>query len=103
MAAPIGTPVGAIDLRGNTGGFTLGGLHTSLSAEVLNVGGEPIPGLFAAGRATAGLAAWGYASGISLGDGSFYGRRAGRAAANSLTAPSPRGHALCVSLFSCFL
>ena len=29
----------------------------------------------------AGLAAWGYASGISLGDGSFYGRRAGRSAA----------------------
>jgi 3-oxo-5alpha-steroid 4-dehydrogenase len=80
---PIGSPVGAIDLRGNTGGFTLGGLHTSLCAEVLNVSGEPIPGLFAAGRATAGLAAWGYASGISLGDGSFYGRRAGRAAANA--------------------
>jgi 3-oxo-5alpha-steroid 4-dehydrogenase len=81
---PIGTPVGAIDLRGNTGGFTLGGLHTTLSAEVLHVSGEPIPGLFAAGRATAGLAAWGYASGISLGDGSFYGRRAGRAAAAAL-------------------
>jgi 3-oxo-5alpha-steroid 4-dehydrogenase len=80
---PIGTPVGAIDLRGNTGGFTLGGLHTTLSAEVLHVSGEPIPGLFAAGRAAAGLAAWGYASGISLGDGSFYGRRAGRAAAAS--------------------
>jgi 3-oxo-5alpha-steroid 4-dehydrogenase len=80
---PIGTPVGAIDLRGNTGGFTLGGLHTTLSAEVLHVSGEPIPGLFAAGRATAGLAAWGYASGISLGDGSFYGRRAGRAVAAS--------------------
>ena len=29
---PIGTPVGAIDLRGSTGGFTLGGLHTSLAA-----------------------------------------------------------------------
>ena len=42
---------------------------------------KPIPGLFAAGRSTAGLAAWGYASGVSLGDGSFYGRRAGRAAA----------------------
>ena len=54
-----------------------------LSAEVLDVSGEPIPGLFAAGRGTAGLAACGYASGISLGDGSFYGRRAGRAAANS--------------------
>lgn len=78
---PIGTPVGAIDLRDNTGGFTLGGLHTTLAAEVLHVSGEPIPGLFAAGRATAGLAAWGYASGISLGDGSFYGRRAGRSAA----------------------
>jgi len=70
---PIGTPVGAIDLRASTGGFTLGGLHTSLSAEVLNVDGDP----------TAGLAAWGYASGISLGDGSFYGRRAGRAAATA--------------------
>src|SRR4051812_39558720 len=78
---PIGSPVGAIDLRESTGGFTLGGLQTSLDAEVLHVSGEPIPGLYAAGRATAGLAAWGYASGISLGDGSFYGRRAGRTAA----------------------
>lgn len=78
---PIGSPVGAIDLRESTGGFTLGGLRTSLDAEVLHVNGEPIPGLFAAGRSTAGLAAWGYASGISLGDGSFYGRRAGRSAA----------------------
>ena len=79
---PIGTPVGAIDLRASCGGFTLGGLMTSLDGEVLHVNGEPIPGLFAAGRCTAGLAAWGYASGVSLGDGSFYGRRAGRAAAN---------------------
>ena len=78
---PIGSPVGAIDLRENTGGFTLGGLATTLDAEVLHVSGEPIPGLFAAGRSTAGLAAWGYASGVSLGDGSFYGRRAGRSAA----------------------
>jgi 3-oxo-5alpha-steroid 4-dehydrogenase len=78
---PIGSPVGAIDLRESTGGFTLGGLQTTLDAEVLHVSGEPIPGLYAAGRSTAGLAAWGYASGISLGDGSFYGRRAGRAAA----------------------
>jgi 3-oxo-5alpha-steroid 4-dehydrogenase len=78
---PIAPPVGAIDLRGSTGGFTLGGLKTTLDAEVLHVCGEPIPGLYAAGRCTAGLAAWGYASGISLGDGSFYGRRAGRAAA----------------------
>jgi 3-oxo-5alpha-steroid 4-dehydrogenase len=78
---PISSPVGAIDLRESTGGFTLGGLQTTLDAEALHVSGEPIPGLYAAGRCTAGLAAWGYASGISLGDGSFYGRRAGRAAA----------------------
>ena len=78
---PIGTPVGAIDLRDSTGGFTLGGLHTTLDAEVLHVSGDPIPGLFAAGRCAAGLAAWGYASGVSLGDGSFYGRRAGMSAA----------------------
>jgi 3-oxo-5alpha-steroid 4-dehydrogenase len=80
---PIGSPVGAIDLRDSTGGFTLGGLATTLDAEVLHVSGEPIPGLFAAGRAAAGLAAWGYASGVSLGDGSFYGRRAGRGAASA--------------------
>ncbi|MCV7366583.1 FAD-dependent oxidoreductase [Mycolicibacterium duvalii] len=80
---PIGSPVGAIDLRESTGGFTLGGLATTLDAEVLHVSGEPIPGLFAAGRCTAGLAAWGYASGVSLGDGSFYGRRAGHSAARA--------------------
>ena len=80
---PIGSPVGAIDLRECTGGFTLGGLATTLDAEVLHVSGDPIPGLFAAGRSAAGLAAWGYASGISLGDGSFYGRRAGRGAASA--------------------
>ena len=80
---PVGSPVGAIDLRESTGGFTLGGLHTTLDAEVLHVNGEPIPGLFAAGRCAAGVAAWGYASGVSLGDGSFYGRRAGRSAART--------------------
>lgn len=80
---PIGSPVAAIDLRESTGGFTLGGLHTTLNGEVLHVSGTAIPGLFAAGRCTAGLAAWGYASGVSLGDGSFYGRRAGRAAATA--------------------
>ncbi|MGK2868545.1 MAG: FAD-binding protein, partial [Mycobacterium sp.] len=80
---PLGSPVGAIDLRESTGGFTLGGLATTFDAEVLHVSGAPIPGLFAAGRSAAGLAAWGYASGISLGDGSFYGRRAGRSAARA--------------------
>lgn len=78
---PIGTPVAAYDLRGMTGGFTLGGLKTSINSEVLHVSGAPIPGLYAAGRCTSGVCAGGYASGASLGDGSFFGRRAGSNAA----------------------
>ncbi|MBF6347473.1 FAD-dependent oxidoreductase [Nocardia flavorosea] len=80
---PIGTPLAAYDLRNRTGGFTLGGLRTDLDSRVVHVSGEPIPGLFAAGRCTSGISAGGYVSGASLGDGSFYGRRAGRAAAGS--------------------
>lgn len=78
---PIGSPVAALDLRNCTAGFTLGGLRTTINSEVLHVSGEPIPGLFAAGRCTSGVCAGGYASGTSLGDGSFYGRRAGISAA----------------------
>ena len=61
-------------------GFTLGGLLTRPSGEVLNADGEPVPGLYAAGRTSCGLPRWGegYCSGISLGDGSFFGRLAGR-------------------------
>lgn len=33
------------------------------------------------GRSFGGIPSWGYASGTSLGDGTFFGRRAGRAAA----------------------
>ncbi|EOM74985.1 FAD-dependent oxidoreductase [Rhodococcus rhodnii] len=86
---PIGAPFAVIDLRGSTGGFTLGGLRTTLDAEVLHVSGAPIAGLFAAGRTTSGVCAGGYASGTSLGDGSFYGRRAGVAAAGSTPVAAP--------------
>ena len=61
--------------------FTLGGLHTTPDGEVLTADGDVVPGLFAAGRTAAGIAAPGYSSGISLGDGTFFGRRAGRRAA----------------------
>lgn len=61
--------------------FTLGGVRTLPTGEVLDPDGEPIPGLYAAGRTSSGLAAHGYCSGISLGDGSFFGRKAGRSAA----------------------
>jgi 3-oxo-5alpha-steroid 4-dehydrogenase len=62
------------------GGFTLGGLRTTADSEVLDVSSRVIRGLYAAGRATSGLAVHGYCSGISLGDGTFFGRRAGQAA-----------------------
>ena len=63
--------------------FTLGGLKTSTDGEVLDRAGAPITGLFAAGRCTSGLPAWGhgYSSGMSLADCTFFGRQAGRKAA----------------------
>lgn len=63
--------------------FTLGGLRTSSRAEVLDRNGQPVAGLFAAGRCTSGLPAWGhgYSSGLSLADCTFFGRQAGMGAA----------------------
>ncbi|NLR39893.1 FAD-dependent oxidoreductase [Novosphingobium sp. ERW19] len=63
--------------------FTLGGLKTSADGEVLGRSGTQIPGLYAAGRCTSGLPAWGhgYSSGLSLADCTFFGRQAGRRAA----------------------
>ena len=64
--------------------FTLGGLKTSTDSEVLDREGNPIAGLYAAGRCTSGLPAWGhgYSSGMSLADCTFFGRQAGRKAAS---------------------
>lgn len=79
---PLRAPYGLFDLRGATSGFPLGGLRTDIDGAVLDVNNEAIPGLRAAGRTTSGIAAGGYASGCSLAEGSFFGRRAGRAAAH---------------------
>ncbi len=45
--------------------------------------GAPIPGLYAAGRCACGLPRWGYgySSGMSLADCTFFGRQAGLSAA----------------------
>ncbi|HQR03556.1 MAG: FAD-dependent oxidoreductase [Proteobacteria bacterium] len=63
--------------------FTLGGLNTLPSGEVLDRIGQPIAGLYAAGRTTCGLPRWGlgYSSGTSLADCTFFGRQAGASAA----------------------
>lgn len=84
LVRPLVPPLGAIDLRVANAiyaPFTLGGLDTTVDSEVRAPDGGTVPGLYAAGRTTCGIAVRGYVSGISLGDGSFFGRRAGRAAA----------------------
>ena len=79
-------PFRALDLRRQTFPypfFTLGGLRTDLDGRVLTPEGEAITGLYAAGRVASGIPASGYNSGMSLSDCTFFGRRAGRAAAGS--------------------
>ena len=94
---PIGAPpasgIGAIDLRVDHGAiyatFALGGVVTDSDGAALDGGGRRVPGLYAVGRTAASLAAHHYASGISLGDGSFFGRRAGGHAASRGRAGRP--------------
>lgn len=62
--------------------ITLGGLRIAADAGVCGPDGATIAGLYAAGACTAHLSPCGksYASGMSLGPGSFFGRVAGRSA-----------------------
>lgn len=64
-------------------GFTLGGIRVSVDGEAMRADGSVVPGLYAAGACASNLAqdGKGYCSGTQLGEGSFFGRRAGRAAA----------------------
>jgi succinate dehydrogenase/fumarate reductase flavoprotein subunit len=86
---PLSTPpYAAIDCTAAGciyGMLTLGGLATAPTGEVLTQDGQKIVGLYAAGRNTAGLCLEGrtYASGMSLGDVTFFGRVAGRVAAGA--------------------
>ncbi len=73
--------------------MTLGGLTVDENTGgVTRPGGTVIEGLYAAGLCAVGLHSNGYISGISLSDGVFAGRRAGRAAAarKSLSVPARR-------------
>jgi 3-oxo-5alpha-steroid 4-dehydrogenase len=81
-------PWGAFDLslgHAMYAGFTVGGLATSVDGQVLREDGSVIPGLYAAGACASNIAqdGKGYASGTQLGEGSFFGRRAGAHAAAS--------------------
>ncbi|TFV57388.1 FAD-binding protein [Mycobacterium sp. PS03-16] len=65
-------------------GFTMGGLAVTVDGEVLRQDGSTVPGLYAAGACASNIAqdGKGYASGTQLGEGSFFGRRAGAHAAD---------------------
>lgn len=79
-------PWGAYDLtlgKALYAGFTLGGLRTTVDGEVQREDGSVVEGLYAAGACASNIAqdGKGYCSGTQLGEGSFFGRRAGRRAA----------------------
>jgi len=80
---PLDPPLVALDITPGRGAFlpyfTLGGLDTLPTGEVLNASGKVISGLFAAGRNACGVVrtAAGYSSGMSVGDATFSGRLAG--------------------------
>ena len=80
---PLDPPLVALDITPGRGAFlpyfTLGGLDTLPTGEVLNTSGKVIAGLFAAGRNACGVVrtAAGYSSGMSVGDATFSGRLAG--------------------------
>jgi succinate dehydrogenase/fumarate reductase flavoprotein subunit len=59
-------------------GFSLGGLATDLDAQVLRADGSVIAGLYAAGAAASNLAqgSASYASGVCLGESTYFARRA---------------------------
>ncbi len=84
---PLEPPLVALDVTPGRGAFwpyfTLGGLDTLPSGEVLTADGNVIPGLYAAGRTACGVVrrAEGYSSGMSVGDATWSGRMAGRAVA----------------------
>jgi predicted oxidoreductase len=67
---------------------SLGGLHTNLDAQVLDAGGQPMPGLYAAGEVAGfgggGLHGYRALEGTFLGGCLFSGRTAGRSAARAI-------------------
>jgi 3-oxo-5alpha-steroid 4-dehydrogenase len=70
--------------------ITLGGLRVDESTgAVRNAAGDPIPGLYAAGRAAVGIASNHYVSGLALADCIWSGRRAGASAASIATHRAP--------------
>ncbi len=79
-------PYAALDMslgKAHYVGFPLGGLRVTIDGEVVARNGGTLPGLFAVGGCASNIAqdGLGYSSGTCIGEGTFFGRRAGRKAA----------------------
>ncbi|MCV7400727.1 FAD-binding protein [Mycobacterium fragae] len=88
LAAQDNGPWAVFDLslgRAMYSGFTIGGLAVTVDGQVLREDGTVIAGLYAVGACASNIAqdGKGYASGTQLGEGSFFGRRAGSHAAQA--------------------
>ena len=81
-------PYAAFDISFNKSTYlfiTLGGIKTDRHGRALDLHSEPVPGLYVVGASAAHIPRTGksYASGLSLGPGSYFGRRAGLHAAGA--------------------
>lgn len=81
-------PYAAFDISFNKSTYlfiTLGGIKADAQGRALDLYSQPIPGLYVVGASAAHIPRTGkaYASGLSLGPGSYFGRRAGRHAAGA--------------------
>lgn len=88
-------PWGAYDLTPGAcfySGFSCGGLRVDPDGRLLRADGDAVEGAYAAGACASNIAVdgRGYASGIQLGEASFFGRRSGRHAARSALAGRAR-------------
>jgi succinate dehydrogenase/fumarate reductase flavoprotein subunit len=84
---PLAGPFAAFDIsipHSDYHYISLGGLVSDQDGRALKADGQPVPGLYAVGACAAHFPQNGaeYASGMSLGPGSFFGRQAGRHAAD---------------------
>lgn len=80
-------PYAALDMsvgKAHYVGFPLGGLRVTIDAQVVRPDGSVIDGLYAVGGCASNIAqdGLGYSSGTCIGEGTFFGRRAGRHAAS---------------------
>ncbi len=67
--------------------FTFGGIRVDTGANVIDVDGRPIPGLFAAGEMVGGIFYFNYPGGTGLMSGAVFGRIAGASASAAARGP----------------